>query len=123
MAKALQECPNSVSLAPSLRLLFLLAQRACPFMLFPSLTQGLLLADEILTCTRAQQKSKSAEALRRCDNDPLVITAVARLFQQDRKKAEKARKWFGRYAPTISMLPLSIRPCIFLPFRLSRRPP
>lgn len=67
MAKALQECPTS----------------------------GLLWAEEILTAPRAQQKGKSVEALKRCDNDPHVITAVAQLFERDRKYA-KARKWFTR---------------------------
>ena len=38
---------------------------------------------------------KSLEALKRCDNDPHVITAVARRFWADRKYA-KARKWFNR---------------------------
>ncbi|CAM9708855.1 unnamed protein product [Chrysoparadoxa australica] len=67
MAKALQECPAG----------------------------GELWAEEIATAPKSQQKSKSVEALKRCDNNPLVITAVARLFQSDRKYA-KARKWFNR---------------------------
>ncbi|CAN0135900.1 unnamed protein product, partial [Hapterophycus canaliculatus] len=67
MAKALQECPGS----------------------------GVLWAEEILVAQRAEQKSKSLEALKRCDNDPHVITAVARRFWADRKYA-KARKWFNR---------------------------
>lgn len=41
------------------------------------------------------QTGKSLEALKRCDNDPHVITAVARRFWADRKYA-KARKWFNR---------------------------
>eukprot|EP00959_Pyramimonas_sp_CCMP1952_P115382 2411807-Pyramimonas_sp.AAC.3 len=32
-----------------------------------------------------QRKSKSVDALRRCDNDPHVIAAVAQLFWHDRK--------------------------------------
>ncbi|CAM9407944.1 unnamed protein product, partial [Phaeothamnion confervicola] len=67
VAKALQECPDS----------------------------GILWAEEILAAPRPQQKSRSVEALRRCDNDPHVITSVARLFAADNKLA-KARKWFGR---------------------------
>lgn len=67
MAKALQDCPAS----------------------------GLLWAEEITTCNKAQQKSKSVEALKRCDNDHFVIMAVARLFEKDRK-FPKARKWFDR---------------------------
>ena len=72
MARALQECPSS----------------------------GALWAEEVLTCSKPQQKSKSVDALKHCDNDPLVITAVARLFEKDRK-TPKARKWFDR-AVTIS---------------------
>lgn len=67
MAKALQDCPAS----------------------------GLLWAEEITTCNKAQQKSRSVEALKRCDNDPFVIMAVAQLFEKDRKVG-KARKWFDR---------------------------
>ena len=33
--------------------------------------------------------------MKRCDNEPHVITAVARLFERDRKYP-KARKWFTR---------------------------
>jgi len=67
MAKALQECPNS----------------------------GLLWADEILNAPRAQQSAKSKDASSRCDNDPLVVVAIARIFENSRKYA-KARRWFDR---------------------------
>jgi pre-mRNA-processing factor 6 len=67
MAKALQECPDS----------------------------GLLLSEGILLASKAEQKSKSADAIRKCPNDPLVIATVASLFAMDRKE-EKARKWFER---------------------------
>ena len=67
MARALQECPNS----------------------------GVLWAEEIMHCPHAQQRSKSVDALKKCDNDPHVIVALARLFEKDRKYA-KARKWFDR---------------------------
>jgi pre-mRNA-processing factor 6 len=67
MAKALQECSSS----------------------------GLLLAENILTAPRVEQKSKSADAIKRCPEDPLVIAAVASLFASERK-IEKARKWFER---------------------------
>mmetsp|Transcript_37476 Transcript_37476/g.61317 ORF Transcript_37476/g.61317 Transcript_37476/m.61317 type:complete len:239 (+) Transcript_37476:2-718(+) len=66
-AKALQECPGS----------------------------GLLWAEEIGAAPRPQRKARSVEALKRCDNDPHVVLAVARLFASDRKHA-KARKWFER---------------------------
>ncbi|CAM9150782.1 unnamed protein product, partial [Ectocarpus fasciculatus] len=64
------------------------ALQACPL-------SGLLWAEDILTCPKPQQKSKSVDALKKCDNDPYVISAVARLFEKDRKYA-KARKWFNR---------------------------
>jgi pre-mRNA-processing factor 6 len=67
MARALQECPKS----------------------------GALLAENILTAPRVEQKSKSADAIKRNPESPLVIAAVATLFASDRK-TEKARKWFER---------------------------
>jgi pre-mRNA-processing factor 6 len=67
MAKALQECP----------------------------ADGSLLAENIYTAPRVQQKSKSADAIKRCPEDPRVIAAVASLFASDRK-LEKARKWYDR---------------------------
>lgn len=67
MAQALQICPKS----------------------------GILWAEEILTCPKPAQKSKSVDALKKCDNDPHVVTAVARLFAAD-NKGPKARKWFER---------------------------
>jgi len=56
-AKALQECPNA----------------------------GTLWAECVSMAPRPQRKSKSVDALRRCDNDPHVINAVAQLFWHDRK--------------------------------------
>jgi PRP1 splicing factor, N-terminal. len=67
MARALQECPNS----------------------------GLLLAENISTSPRPERKAKSADAIKRNPDDPLVITAVASLFASERKM-DKARKWFER---------------------------
>lgn len=69
MSKALQECPTS----------------------------GVLLAENIRTSSRVEQKSKSADAIKRCPDDPLVIAEVASLFASERKH-EKARKWFDRAA-------------------------
>jgi pre-mRNA-processing factor 6 len=67
LAKAMQECPKS----------------------------GLLWAEAIQLEPRPQRKSKSIDALKRCDNDSHVIAAVAKLFWADRK-IEKARTWFNR---------------------------
>ena len=44
---------------------------------------------------RAQRKTKSVDALKKCDNDAIVITTVARLFWAERKVA-KARTWFEK---------------------------
>jgi pre-mRNA-processing factor 6 len=67
MARALQDCPSS----------------------------GILLAENILSSTKAEQKSKSADAIKKCPDDPHVINAVAWLFAIERKE-DKARKWFER---------------------------
>ncbi|XBH58546.1 hypothetical protein VPH35_079959 [Triticum aestivum] len=69
LAKALQECPTS----------------------------GILWAAAIEMVPRAQRKSKSSDAIKRCDHDPHVIAAVAKLFWHDRK-VDKARSWFNRAA-------------------------
>lgn len=58
-------------------------------------TAGVLWAEAIFMEGRAQQKTKSADALKACDNDPLVILTVSRLFWRDRKE-EKARSWCNR---------------------------
>lgn len=44
---------------------------------------------------RPQRRSKSVDALKRCNDDPHVIAAVAMLFQNDRK-VDKARTWYNR---------------------------
>jgi pre-mRNA-processing factor 6 len=75
LAKALQECPQS----------------------------GLLLSETIVTAAKPERKSKSAQAIQRCPEDPHVIVAVARLFASERSSTgkqkqnkQKARKWFER---------------------------
>lgn len=67
MAKALQECPNS----------------------------GTLWSEAILTAPRPARKSKSVDALKKCNDDPYVVAAVAQLFWHDRK-LDKARSWLHR---------------------------
>ncbi|KAH7861766.1 hypothetical protein Vadar_030596 [Vaccinium darrowii] len=67
MAKALQACPNS----------------------------GILWAASIEMVPRPQRRTKSADALKRCDHDPHVIAAIAKLFWHDRK-VDKARNWLNR---------------------------
>ncbi|GAO49931.1 hypothetical protein SAICODRAFT_97686 [Saitoella complicata NRRL Y-17804] len=67
MAKALQECPAS----------------------------GLLWTEAISLEPRSQRKTRSVDALRKCEGDPVLITTVARLFWMERK-LDKARTWFDR---------------------------
>lgn len=67
MARALQECPKS----------------------------GRLLAENVLTAPRVEQKARSRDAVGANAESPLVIAAVAALFSSDRK-TEKARKWYER---------------------------
>lgn len=64
------------------------ALQACP-------SSGILNAEAIAMAPRPQRKSKSAEALTRCNDDPHIIAAVAQLFWNDRK-VDKARSWFSR---------------------------
>eukprot|EP01126_Amoeba_proteus_P045842 TRINITY_DN5154_c0_g3_i1.p1 TRINITY_DN5154_c0_g3~~TRINITY_DN5154_c0_g3_i1.p1 ORF type:complete len:862 (-),score=175.28 TRINITY_DN5154_c0_g3_i1:403-2988(-) len=69
LAKALQECPKS----------------------------GILWA-EIIDMEKASAKNaRSLDALKRCDQDPHVMLAVARLFWMNHQ-IEKARLWFKRFA-------------------------
>ncbi|KAH7528301.1 hypothetical protein FEM48_Zijuj05G0058200 [Ziziphus jujuba var. spinosa] len=67
MAKALQECPDS----------------------------GILWAASIELAPRPLRKTKSSDALKKCDHDPHVIAAVAKLFWHDRKVGI-ARTWLNR---------------------------
>jgi pre-mRNA-processing factor 6 len=67
LAKALQDCPTS----------------------------GPLWAEAIAMAPRPARKTKSADALKRCDSDAHIVAAVATLFWGDRKN-DKARAWFGR---------------------------
>ncbi|XP_032815124.1 pre-mRNA-processing factor 6 [Petromyzon marinus] len=67
MAKAMQECPSS----------------------------GILWAEAIFLEARPQRKTKSVDALKKCEHDPHVLLAVAKLFWSERK-ISKAREWFHR---------------------------
>lgn len=71
LSKSLQICPNS----------------------------GLLWSQAILMETRPQRKARSADALKKCENDPLVVLTIARLFWEERK-LDKARNWFSRAVKT-----------------------
>lgn len=67
MARALQECPTS----------------------------GLLWAEAIKLESRPKRKTKSVDALKKCDNDAHVMLAVARFFWSE-GNINKARSWFQR---------------------------
>lgn len=67
MSKALRECPKS----------------------------GVLWSEELLTCAKPLQKSRSIDALRACVDDPYVLIAVARLFERG-GAIQKARRRFDR---------------------------
>jgi pre-mRNA-processing factor 6 len=58
-------------------------------------TSGILWAHAIATDPRPARRTRSFDALSRCERDPYVCTAVARLFWLDRK-LRKARDWFNR---------------------------
>jgi len=67
LARALQECDNS----------------------------GVLWAEAIFMEARPGRKSKSVDALRKCEHDAHVLLAVSKLFWTERK-ITKAREWFNR---------------------------
>ena len=68
MAKALQECPSS----------------------------GLLWSENIWFLEpRTQRKPRSLEAMRKVDNDPILVTTVARIFWGERR-LDKAISWFEK---------------------------
>jgi pre-mRNA-processing factor 6 len=62
-------------------------------------TSGLLWSMAIWAEPRPTRKSKSADALTKSKNHPVVACAVARLFWAERK-IEKARHWFARSIAT-----------------------
>merc|ERR1719323_2957053 len=67
LARALQECPTS----------------------------GLLWAEAIAMENKPQRKTKSVDALKKCEHDPNVLLAVSKLFWAERKLS-KAREWLTR---------------------------
>jgi hypothetical protein len=71
-----------------LRLVIPLGIQECP-------TSGRLWALQIWNEPRPQRKTRAADALKRTNDDPIIIAVIARLFWSERK-IEKARQWFGR---------------------------
>eukprot|EP00923_Selenidium_pygospionis_P014994 GHVN01026031.1.p1 GENE.GHVN01026031.1~~GHVN01026031.1.p1 ORF type:complete len:845 (+),score=179.99 GHVN01026031.1:2-2536(+) len=58
-------------------------------------SSGLLWAEAIALEPRAAQNAKSVDALKHCENDPVVIVAVAKIFWRG-GKLEKTRNWLSR---------------------------
>ncbi|CAF0850805.1 unnamed protein product [Adineta steineri] len=56
---------------------------------------GILWAEAIFMEARPQRKSKSVDALKKCEHDPYVLMAVSKLFWSERR-IDKAREWFNR---------------------------
>ncbi|PKU32035.1 pre-mrna-processing factor hypothetical protein [Limosa lapponica baueri] len=56
---------------------------------------GILWSEAIFLEARPQRKTKSVDALKKCEHDPHVLLAVAKLFWSERK-ITKAREWFHR---------------------------
>ncbi len=48
-------------------------------------TSGVLWAEAISMAPRPQRRAKSVDALKRCNDDPHIIAAVAQLFKNDGK--------------------------------------
>lgn len=67
MARALQECPTS----------------------------GELWAEAIFMEPKPQRKTKSVDALKKCEHDPHVLLAISKLFWTE-NKLQKCRDWFNR---------------------------
>jgi pre-mRNA-processing factor 6 len=69
----------------------------------------LLWSEAIWAEARPQRKTKSTDALKKSNQDPLVIVAIARLFHEERR-IDSARKWFERAALANPDLGASVSP-------------
>ena len=87
LAQAMQDCPNS----------------------------GLLWSETIFMADRPQRKTRSVDALKKCEHDPHVILSVSKLFWTERKTA-KCREWFNR---TVKIDPVIFRFSLYLHFPLN----
>ena len=58
-------------------------------------SDGRLWSYAISLCDSKNKKTRTAEALERCSEDPYLLLAIARLFQSERK-FEKARGWYEK---------------------------
>lgn len=84
MAKALQECPNSGENIAKIytKIYFLLLFVLSQFSHFTPLPvpsyKGILWAEAVFLEARPQRKTKSVDALKKCEHDPHVLLAVAK---------------------------------------------
>ena len=58
-------------------------------------TSGRLWALAIEMEAKPQRKTRSVDAMKKCEHDPHVLLAVSRLFWSDRK-VQKCRDWMAR---------------------------
>ncbi len=55
----------------------------------------MLWGESVSLASKTASKRASMEALKKCENDPFVVLAIASLFAREHK-IEKARKWYER---------------------------
>ena len=70
-------------------------------------TSGQLWALAIEMEAKPQRKTRSVDAMKKCEHDPHVLLAVSRLFWSDRK-VQKCRDWMAR------CVKYSFKPLVFL---------
>jgi len=58
-------------------------------------TAGIIWAEAIFLENKPQRKTKSVDALKKCEHDPHVLLAVSKLFWSERK-LQKCREWLTR---------------------------
>ncbi|KAK9462621.1 PRP1 splicing factor, N-terminal-domain-containing protein [Lipomyces oligophaga] len=73
---------------PQARTLVASALQECP-------VSGAIWAESVSMESRTQRKPRLIDALKKCDNDPIVIAAIAKLFYAERKR-EKAKSWLEK---------------------------
>ena len=89
LARALQVLVFQKSVLGSLGNLFRKYKiQECP-------TSGRLWALAIEMEAKPQRKTRSVDAMKKCEHDPHVLLAVSRLFWSDRK-VQKCRDWMAR---------------------------
>ena len=80
-------------------------------------TSGQLWALAIEMEAKPQRKTRSVDAMKKCEHDPHVLLAVSRLFWSDRK-VQKCRDWMARcvkysflnvhFQPLVSLTSISL---------------